>query len=400
MANLPRIFNRFLDRFSGVGSYGGIEDDDSPVVSPRKTPMDSQTQDNQLPATQGPKKAALWEIRRHSDLVYASRFSSQFPLPLKQPRKNKGQDYVRVINDWIYRLISSSEYGPPTVVDWLYLAILEDKARKTKSRTVSIDSIWEVLSLVSDDGGSGYKRFAKGLLRWFHCKFIVGPKDDPGAMVAWDFFEAINIKGFTKKWESSKGNIAIFTEKHFQRIMEEEVPYDLEVLGSLAHSPGALAMYLFVSHRAYKASTDNEGIVWISTEAFLNQLGCETYSRKRRSIQQIKTWKAECDEVLTATGVGLLPLNIDKDGRVSIFPKHLVPGVTATKDSKAVIQRPSHSKHKESFKPRSPRKQKPKEFDLDWILEKELEDYIDGKIPLSEKLNRYRAEKAAALGEA
>lgn len=402
MSKLAQKLNSLLDEFLGSDSYGfkgwGHEypdDTPEPAVLAEETSVDSKTkpQETQLSAKAKKPKTVLWDARRSSDLVFASRFSSQFPLPLKQPRKNKGQDYVRVINDWVYRLISSSDYGPPTVVDWLYLAILEDKARKTKSRTVSIDSIWEVVSLISDDGGSGYKRFVKGLLRWFHCKFIVGPNGDPGAMVAWDFFEAINIKGFTKKWEPSKGNIAVFTEKHFQRIMEEEAPYDLEVLRHLTHSPGALAMYLFVSQRAYKIAKDKEGVVHIGAKEFLKQIGTEAYGRERDARLKLKKWKSECDKALMTTGTGHLPLDINQHGVVSIFPKELLPGVHKLPSNEKPIG--TYPKLRET-KPKASRKTK--EFDFDWVLEKELKDYNSGKIEsLSQAASRYSVEKHEAL---
>jgi len=80
---------------------------------------------------------------------------------------------------------------------------------------------------------------------------------------------------------------------------------------------------------------------------------------------------------------------------VSIFPKHLVPGVTAVVDSKAVVQRPSHTKHKTSFKPRP---SKPKEFDFDWVLEKEIKDWENGRVDsLSDAAARYSSEKQSAL---
>ena len=398
MSKLAQKFNRILDGFVGLGSYGSFEDEKQPVVLTKEAPVDSQTESQE---TQKSKKTgtALWDVRRHKDLVMGSKILSGFPLPLRQPRKNLDSDYERKVNEFTYRIVSSNKYGYPFGQDALILLVIEDLARKAKNRKICIDSIWQLLkNLGIGDGNVQYKRFLEAIKRLANSRFSVFENDDDSTAVFLDVFEAIHLKGITEDWKAELGNFILLREEHFQRVIIEEVPYDMEVFRRLTHSAGASRMYRFVAPRAFAAAASNEGVVWIRVDELLNQLGCESYSRRRQSIQQIKEWKAECDEALIATGMGPLPLNIDDHGRVSIFPKHLVPGVTAVVDSKAVVQRPSHAKHKETFKPRVPRKQKPKEFDIDWVLEQELEDWDKGLIKtVSPAAAQYSSEKAAYL---
>jgi hypothetical protein len=384
----------FFDRFNPfkniqLGSYG---DDEDEKTSQSSAALKSPTKTKQR---KEPVKAESWGQRRNKGLIITSRLTSQFPLPLRQPRKNKGQDFVRTVNGWTYRLFSSSEYGPPTVVDWIYIAILEDIARKTKSRVVTVDSPREVIRLAGSTGGKDYKRFATGLQRWMYSRFIINPTGNTDARVAWDFIEAINIKGFSKKWDESKGNVVIFTEKHYQKILEEEVPYDVSVLQLLTHSPGALAMYLLVAPRAYKAAKTNEGIVRINSGEFLKQIGAEEYKRKDRAIKNLRKWKSECDEALIATGAGHLPIDINKHGVISIFPKMLLQGAEKLPQLEKI---PRVSLNPKASKGRKVAHKRVLEFDMDWVLEKELADWENGRATsLSPAAAKYAAEKRIAL---
>lgn len=344
MANLFENFNRLVERFLELGSYGGYPDYESPEVESKKEEIHMETTNQILtptPETQisvatKQKKIAPFELRRSTDLVSGSKILSSFPIPLRQPRKEKDRDFERQVNEVTYRITCSNKYGYPFGQDALIILIIEDIARKTKNRKVELDSIYTFLKhLGLGDGKQNYKRFLEATQRLFYSKFIVFRSGNDGMAMNLEVFEAIHIKGVTPNWEEARGNFMAFTESHFQRIINEEVPYDLEVFRRLTHSAGALRLYRFVAPRAYNAATSREGIVRINAADFLNQIGCESYSNKRKRKQMLKRWKVECDEALLTVGVGHLPFDINDDDVVSIFPKFLLPGVTKVMESDA-----------------------------------------------------------------
>lgn len=338
------------------------------------------------------RSVATFELRKAKDLVMGSQILSSFPIPLRQPKNDLNRDYERKINDYNYKITASREFGYPCGQDALILLFIEDIARKTKNKKVYLDSLWRILSSLGlGDGSKQYSRLELSIKRLFHAKFMIFKKDDTAGLNI-EVFEAIHLKGITENWREDLGNFILLTESHFDRVMHNEVPYDMEVFRILSHSAGASRMYRFVAPRAFTAASSSTGVIHINAIDFLNQLGCEPYGSKRKRKQMILRWKTECNDASIATGVGSFPLTINDHDVVSMFPKHLVPGVSATIENcnttKARLSKPKSEKKNRS---------KIREFDLDWVLEKEIEDFNNGTTTaISQAAAKYMSAKVDA----
>lgn len=383
------IFEKFksLPLYSQFSDYG---DDDSNEKCTKPLAANEPSKAGSLEEEVTPAKKGLtlgWQARRSQDLVIGSSVLSSFPFPLRQPRKDLDKDYERTVNGLTYKLISSREHGYPCGQDPLVLLLLEDLARKSGSRKIYIDSVWSVLKKIGlGDGKQNYLRFEAAIKRLAHSKFCISMGEDTGLF--FDLFDAIHLKGITENWDEAKGNFVIFTEAHFKRIQQEETPEDLGVLCLLSHSSGAQRLYRFVAKRSFASAQNKEGVVRISAASLLNQLGAEEYKRVRKQKEMLKIWKKECDEALLELGIGHLPLDINDSGVVSIFPKHLLPGVPIEPQPKQALPKPKRSS------------KKVKEFDLDWVLEKEIEDFNSGiTSSVSHAASKYMSEKLEATGE-
>lgn len=364
-------------------SFGAVSEE---VVKPKtkKKKAESET-----------KPSEPWLYRKENDLLLSSSVS-YLPLPLKQPKKVDGMfpEYIRETKYWDFVIDPNQKYGAPFGQDQLVLLVIGHITKLSGKRKVEIESLRHVMrDLDLYDGGSQYKRFKESIQRLFRSQYYIFEKGTQEKGVKLSLFDAINIAGITADYKDNEGSYVIIGEWFFKKIMETEIPYDLGVLRRLSGNPGAMRLYLKIAPRCFHMMTTNQKASFVKLDDMMYELGAEKYSRGRKQRQTFKKWVVDLDQALKQTGQGSIPLFLDKNDTVHIFPKKLVPGDKEV--SKSLLEPPKAEPKIPSLpKAVSSTKKTHKEFDVDWVLEKELEAFEkDPSKGISKQANQYRSKK-------
>jgi len=199
----------FFDLINPLKAIMQFSADNSPAKTKDVTLVDTKPVSKKKTKSKTPiTKSAPLELRKPEQLVMGSKIASEFPIPLRQPRKS-GVDFERKVVGYTYRIVASKKYGYPSGQDPLLLLFIEDRARLTKTPKVSIDSIREMVSGAGvDAGGSQYERTRLAIKRYFNSKFSVFKGSSDGVAITIEWFKAIHLKGITAadEWKEEDGN--------------------------------------------------------------------------------------------------------------------------------------------------------------------------------------------------
>lgn len=103
-------------------------------------------------------------------------------------------------------------------------------------------------------------------------------------------------------------NLVILSDPFWQEVQEHPIPVDLAAVRSLAHNPGCLDFYMWLTWRCFTARRA-ESVPLFGPAGLETQLGVGEYSRDRNFRKRIRAWLQvvrlhwpECPARITTSG--------------------------------------------------------------------------------------------------
>ena len=145
----------------------------------------------------------------------------------------------------------------PFGIDRLVPIFLATLAVKTKSRTITFDSVADILSLFGfTDGGINYRRLRNSIERVFNASiFFKIDAEDYRQQSRFHFISTFSmwkkdVPTGQSRLEGLPKNSITLSEEFFQEILNHPIPVDLQVVKILKNKPIALDTYLFLIYKS------------------------------------------------------------------------------------------------------------------------------------------------------
>lgn len=389
MANLFKKFNNIKNRLIELSTHGVDLNEDQPKVTPKKEKNSVKHSSVQRESTGKETKEATsvmeWKDRRKDDTLYVARPSILISFPMSKPKDRPDSMhlvYQRGNGSFNLRITADAEFGMPYGQDQLFVLAVVDHALKNGSAKVEIGSIYKILkNLGMPVDGRKYKLVQQTILRVFGSVATYWYQEGNGITgERCLYFKKVHLEILKDKYEykPEHGDYIILSDELYKELKEHPIPYDLEMLRKLKRSEGATRLYLWAAQRAFRIS---HGSIFVPFEDLANDIGSDISKNPRKFKQNLKLWIEKIEkELIQTTGQKFLIKILDKG--IVLYKANLVPDVIDQSKSK-----PKKISNKQLT-----------EFDIDWVLEKEIEDFNTGLTPsISQQAIKYKSEKAKIL---
>lgn len=333
-----------------------------------------------------------WGDRRKSDTLFAARPSVLVGFPMTKPKLRADRMdllYQRSNGKFKIDIVSDPRFGVPFGQDQLFLLAVIDHALRSASRKVEIGSIYKILKeLGMSTAGSQYKHIQQMILRVFGSVVTCWYQDGKG--ITGDkilYFSKVHLEVLKDKYgyDPLEGDYITLSEELFDDFRRHPIPYDMAMLKKLKGSPGAMRLYLWAAPRAFRIPA-SKGSVFVPFNEIANDLGADAPRRQRRFKESVNRWVQKVSDELTSS-VGHKFLIDVQDNGVLLYRQTMVPGAQRMTPT---IENKMSAKVKTS----TTKKKQHKEFDVDWVLEREVESFDDGELTgLSPQALKYRQAK-------
>ena len=232
------------------------------------------------------------------ELAYNSRPFVLCGLPVRRPPAGTLR-HTRRNGRFTLEVLGHPDYGLPFGQDRLVPLWVATLAVRQKSRMVFFDSGAEILrefGLPLD--GIHYRRLVEGFKRIFGSTIYFGADDGTSRRAVWDsrrfhFFDRLKV--WCSRHEEADAadagdqNMVILSEPFWQEIEAHPIPVDLAAVRGLAHNPGCLDFYMWLTWRCFNARR-TESIPLFGDTGLIAQLGVANYSRNRNFRKRLQSW--------------------------------------------------------------------------------------------------------------
>jgi hypothetical protein len=247
---------------------------------------------------------AIELVRRGRDehsqeLAYNSRPFVLCGLPIRRPQPGS-LNHTRKNGRFTLEIVGHPDFGLLYGQDRLIPLWLATLAVRQKSRMVFFDSGAQILRTFGlPVDGVHYRRLVAGFKRVFASTIYFGD-NVASRQPVWDcrrfhFFDRLKIwcsqEGSEDLKEIAARNLVILSEPFWQEIQAHPISVDLAAVRSLAHNPGCLDFYMWLTWRCYNARR-TESIPLFGPAGLAAQLGVVEYSRSRNFRKRLRTWLA------------------------------------------------------------------------------------------------------------
>ncbi|MBC8166422.1 MAG: replication initiator protein A, partial [Bryobacteraceae bacterium] len=229
--------------------------------------------------------------------------------------------HVRQNGRFRLEVIGHPDYGLPFGQDRLVPLWVATLAVRQQSRTVSFDSAAQVLDYFGlPKDGVHYRRLIKSFKRIFASSVYFGSSDAQHRNRAWEF-SRFHFFDRMKVWYAPSGhtlpegaarNLIVLSELFWREISCHPIPFDASVIRALAHSPGSVDFYTWLSRRSYNTRTEDR-IPLFGPRGLVAQLGVGEYTRDRNFRKRLREWLndvrlcwAECPARISDDGSALI----------------------------------------------------------------------------------------------
>jgi hypothetical protein len=168
--------------------------------------------------------------------------------------------------------------------------------------------------------GPHYRRLVAGFKRIFASTIFFGTEGAVESAAIWEcsrfcFFERVRLwsreEPVTQSQLSIRQNIVVLSETFWAEVQAHPIPVNRDIVRALAHAPGTLDFYMWLSWRTYGVTRAVR--VPLFGETGLNaQLGAGDYLRDRDFRRTVARWLAtvrafwiDCPAELSADGAAL-----------------------------------------------------------------------------------------------
>lgn len=264
-----------------------------------------------------------------SDLAFLARDLVQLTLPHSDPgnvpvwTRTNGSLILVVARTKLDRETGTLIGYPYGTIPRLLLYWLTSEALRTKSRTLqlgsSLHNFMGSVGLSLETGGgkrSNAARLKDQMKRLFAASISVqntdqsSPEDSGGMLVArrsrfWWNPEDLHQSDQSKSWVE-------LSQDFYETLVNSPIPVDTRALKALNHSPLALDLYAWATHKAYSTSLKNKS-VFISYRELQQQLGSQyselkAFGRKfRAALALVKTVYSALEVRIETGGVVISP---------------------------------------------------------------------------------------------
>jgi hypothetical protein len=265
------------------------------------------------------RAAAVETIRRNrtdatQDLSFGARPFILCGLPIR--RLPAGTlTYTRRNGRFYLEVVGHPQYGVPFGQDRLVLLWLATSAVRQQNPVVRFESGAQILiEWGLPLNGKHYERLGDAFKRVFGSTVFFGTKDERRGSEVWSgdrthFFDHMRVWFRDEELRDvDEGNTVILSQPFWEELKNHPIPIETEVIRILAHNPGCLDLYTWLSWRCYKAKGP-ERIPLFGPQGLMNQLGVQEYARERKFRERLNAWLKliclywpECPAVLAKNG--------------------------------------------------------------------------------------------------
>lgn len=261
--------------------------------------------------------------KRESDtqnLGFSSRPFVLCGLPVKRPAKGCLL-HERRNGHFLLQVTGHPEYGLPWGQDRIVPIFLGTLAIRQQTRVIRFRSAAQMLeSFGMQQGGTQYRRLVASFQRIFGATIFFGT-DSQRERSAVVHRARFSFMSEARIWYSRElaqqtlpdgfQNEIVLTEEFFKEIVDHPIPTDMEAVKSLAGSPGALDLYMWLSYRCFVAK-GRERVPFFGAFGLVQQLGVPEYARQRKFRESLQIWLElvramwpECPAQFDTNGTGL-----------------------------------------------------------------------------------------------
>lgn len=204
--------------------------------------------------------------------------------------------YTRRNGRFYLEVVGHPQYGVPFGQDRLVLLWLATSAIRQQNPVVRFESGAQILI---EWGlplyGTHYQRLGDGFKRVFGSSVFFGTKDERRGPEVWSggrahFFDHMRL--WFRDNQLAQGcetNTVTLSQQFWEELRDHPIPVDTEVIRMLAHNPGCLDLYTWLSWRCYKAK-GAERVPLFGSQGLMNQLGVQEYARERKFRERLNSW--------------------------------------------------------------------------------------------------------------
>jgi hypothetical protein len=225
--------------------------------------------------------------------------------------------YTRRNGRFYLEVVGHPQYGVPFGQDRLVLLWLATSAVRQQNPVVRFESGAQILiEWGLPLNGKHYQRLGDAFKRVFGSTVFFGTKDERrgsevGSAGRTHFFFFDHMRLWFRDEElgqGSEGNTVTLSQTFWEELRNHPIPVDTEVIRMLAHNPGCLDLYTWLSWRCFKAK-GLERVPLFGPQGLMNQLGVQEYARERKFRERLNVWLKliglywpECPAMLAKNG--------------------------------------------------------------------------------------------------
>ncbi len=259
---------------------------------------------------------------RKQAIAYHARPFVLCGLPLRKPRPDQFI-YTRRNGNFLLEITAHPRFGLPYGQDRLIPIWLATLAHRQKARTLHFDSPTQLLDYFHlPNDGAQYRRMRAAFQRVFAATIFFGT-DGLRSQVFVDsarfhFLDQMKL-WFNRSDEPNLlrsrtlENCVLLSEAFYREIVEHPIPVEREVIAALAHAPGLLDFYVWITWKSWTVNGHPARIPLFGANGLCNQLGTAHYSVDRlfrhkiaQWLLQVKTLWPECPASLSEDGLRLV----------------------------------------------------------------------------------------------
>jgi len=180
------------------------------------------------------------------------------------------------------------------------------------------ETLVEPIDFVKD--GSQYRRMKTAFERVFAATIFFGSEDhlQKHPVVDWSRFHFVDQMQLwfnrddqlQPSLQEGPHNVIVLSEGFYREICEHPIPVEREVVAALAHAPGLLDFYVWITWKSWTVKGVPIHVPLFGLNGLCNQLGTKQYSverlfrhKVRQWIAQVKHFWPECPAAISADGL-------------------------------------------------------------------------------------------------
>lgn len=255
---------------------------------------------------------------RKQTIAYQARPFVLCGLPLRRPPANQFI-YTRRNGSFLLEITAHPRFGLPYGQDRLIPIWLATLAYTRKARTLHFDSptqLLEYFHLPKD--GAQYRRIRVAFERVFAATIFFGTDGMRNQVLVdstrFHFLDKMHL-WFNRNDEPDPfphrtlDNSVLLSEAFYREIVEHPIPVEREVIAAVAHAPGLLDFYVWITWKSWTVNGHPARIPLFGANGLCNQLGTARYSVDRlfrhkiaQWLRQVKALWPECPAALSEDG--------------------------------------------------------------------------------------------------